>query len=214
MKFLGICLMGLSAFVGLSWLFGHNVSAIYGSVAIVLLLGSMVVYEAAQPTLRRVFALVLVAFLSVSAIVLWPLYAMAQDAGATTISAGSLFSDVRGPIETALGVVIAAVLGWLSYMVKSNLGLSIDGKMRDTLQSALMNGVHFGLDQVQHAADQQSIDVKSTVVLQGIQYVREYAPKAIKHFGLSEDDLAKMLKAKLAELQPAETKAVAKAAGA
>lgn len=141
--------------------------------------------------------------------ILCPAFAYAQDASSTVISAGDLFRDMRGTIETLIGVVVAGVLALIVNLVRRYLGLGIDDRMRASLQSALMSGVHMGLDAVQGAADTAKIDVKSRVVAEGIQYVRQYAPAAVKHFKLGEDDLAKMLQAKLAELQPAESKAVA-----
>jgi hypothetical protein len=167
-----------------------------------------------RPSLRSIAVLNALAFAAIAGAVLWPVYAMAQEAGGTTINAGSLFSDVRGTIETVAGVVVFGVLGLLSALVKKNLGLSIDGKMRDTLQSAAMNGVHLGLDKVQSYADTKNLDVKSKIIADGIGYIRQYAPQAVKHFGLGEDDLAAIVKAKLAQLQPAEVAAVAKATGA
>lgn len=171
-------------------------------------------YVLAVPSMRGVAALHILALAAVAGAVLWPVYAMAQEAGGTTINAGSLFSDARGTIETVVGVGVAAILGWISLLVKKNLGLSIDGKMRDTLQSAAMNGVHLGLDKVQSYADTKNFDVKSKIIADGIGYIRQYAPQAVKHFGLGEDDLAAIVKSKLAQLQPAEVTAVAKATGA
>lgn len=170
-------------------------------------------YVMAQPSVGAVTALNVVALTAVAGAVLWPVYALAQDASGTTINAGSLFSDVRGTIETVLGVVVFGVLGLLSALVKKNLGLSIDGKMRDTLQSAAMNGVHLGLDKVQSYADTKNFDVKSKIIADGIGYIRQYAPQAVKHFGLGEEQLADIVKAQLAKLQPAEVTAVAKATG-
>lgn len=154
------------------------------------------------------------AVIGIAVALLCPVLAYAQDAASTTVGLGDLFRDVRSTIETLIGVVVAGVLALLAALVKRNLGLGIDEKMRNALQSALMNGVHAGLDLVQDAADKTSIDVKSEVVAKGIGYVRSYAPLAVKHFKLTEDDLAEMLRAKLAELQPAETKAVATVSGA
>lgn len=154
------------------------------------------------------------AVLGIVVAVLCPVYAMAQDAASTTVGLGDLFRDVRGTIETLISVVVAGVLALLAALVKKNLGLSVDEKMRGALQSALMNGVHVGLDAVQGAADKTSIDVKSEVIAKAIGYVRSYAPIAVKHFKLGEDQLAEMVRAKLAELQPAETKAVLQVSGA
>ena len=170
----------------------------------------------AQPPLLRGVPGRAVAVLVLGAAFLWPAFAYAQAAApsATEVSLGGIFSDVRGTIEAVIGAVVLGIIGLIAAAVKKNTGLSIDGKMRDTLQSAAMNGVHLGLDKVQGLADTTTIDVKSAIIADGIGYVRKFAPLAVKHFGLGEADLAEIVRAKLASLQPAETKAVAKVTGA
>lgn len=222
---LGFLLCGLSAAMMISLGYAWIGVVAYGAPPASLItplttwgLPMLVIFAAAfvlvRVSTKSIAALHVLAIVGIAGAVLWPVYALAQDASGTTISAGGLFSDVRGGLEMLVGVVVAGVLGLLSAIVKKNLGLSIDGKMRDTLQSAAMNGVHFGLDKVQDLADKATIDVKSQIIADGIGYVRQYAPKAIKHFGLGEEDLAAIVRAKLAQLQPAEVTAVAKATGA
>lgn len=225
-KFLGAVLCGLSAVLVLSFVavpiqawpqaapfeaYLRPVTAWMPCIFLVFAAGLVL----AEPRyLTGPFARAL-AVLGIVAAFCWPAYALAQDAApSTVISAGDLFRDMRSTIETLIGVIVAGVLALIANLVRRNLGLSIDDRMRGALQSALMNGVHMGLDAVQGAADTAKIDVKSRIVAEGIQYVRQYAPAAVKHFKLGEDDLAKMLQAKLAELQPAESKAVAQATGA
>lgn len=147
---------------------------------------------------------------------LWPAFALAQDAAAATptmVNLGDVFRDFRDTIVTLIGAVVALIVGVIAAAVRKSTGLSIDAKMRESLQSAAMNGVHFGLDRVQDIADRTSIDVKSRIIAEGVQYIRQYAPKAIAHFKLGEGDLEAIARAKLAELQPAAVKA-AKLAGA
>lgn len=225
MKLLGLLLCGLNVCLMIS-LFGASVSIVLHGAPYASVLGALTTwglplavvfaaaYVMAQPSTRGIVALHVLSMAAIAGAVLWPVYALAQDASGTTVNAGGLFSDARGTIEAVVGVVVAAILGWISLLVKKNLGLSIDGKMRDTLQGAAMNGVHLGLDKVQGYADTKNFDVKSKIIADGIGYIRQYAPQAVKHFGLGEDDLAAIVKAKLAQLQPAETAAVAKATGA
>lgn len=150
--------------------------------------------------------LAVMAALAFAALFVWPAYAFAQAAAdtGTAINVGALFSDVRGTIEAVAGVVVAAVLGFLSWLVKKNLGISIDQKYRDTLQAALVNGLHSGFDRVQAHADELTVDVKSELVAKALRYARTFAPMAVKHFGLSDADLAEMARAQLAKLFPAE----------
>lgn len=221
MKGIGFLLCGLSAALMVSLLYAVAGVAFYGApyasvlvpmttwgLPIIVIFGAA--FVAVRPSLRAIAVLNVLTIVAIGGAVLWPVYALAQDASGTTINAGGIFSDMRGTIETGAGVVVAGVLGWLSFLVKKNTGLSIDGKMRDTLQSAAMNAVHYGLDHVQSTADKTDIDVKSQVLAQGIEYLRKYAPAAIKHFNLSGDDLLVLLRAKLAQLQPAEVTAVSK----
>lgn len=139
-----------------------------------------------------------------------PLHALAQatvSEGGTTINAGALFADVRGTIETLFGVLVAGIVGFLGWLVKKNLGISIDQKYRDALQSALVNGLHSGFDLVQARADDLDIDVKSELVAKALRYARSFAPAAIRHFGLTDRDLAEMARAQLAKLIPPEAPA-------
>lgn len=225
MKLLGLLLCGLSVALTVS-LAGASIEIALHDAPYASVLGPVttwglpiaVIFAAAfvlaRPSARAIVALHVLAVAGIAGAVLWPVYALAQDASGTTINAGGLFSDVRGTIEMVIGVIVFGVLGLLSALVKKNLGLSIDGKMRDTLQSAAMNGVHLGLDKVQSYADTKNLDVKSKIIADGIGYIRQYAPQAVKHFGLGEDQLAEIVKAQLAKLQPAEVTAVAKATGA
>lgn len=145
---------------------------------------------------------------------LWPAYALAQDAAASTvISAGDLFRDLREVIEWGIGIVVAAIFGLLAAMVKRTFGLSVDAKMQERLQTAAMNGVHLGLDKVQGLADGATVDVKSKILVTAIEFMRREAPAAIKRFKLDDDDLEALARAKLAEVQPAGVKA-ARVAGA
>lgn len=227
MKLLGILHCCISAVlvlsIGLSVTFGSVGPDPFGAVlrpvfawAPCLLLVLVAAVMSAHPRFSLGFSGRALAVLMLAGAFLWPAYALAQAApvSPTEVNLGGVFGDLRGTIEALVAVVVAAILGLIGALVKKNVGLSIDGKMRDTLQSAVMNGVHLGLDAVQSAADRTTIDVKSAVVADGIGYVRRYAPAAVKHFKLGDDDLAAMLKAKLAALQPAEAAAVAKAPGA
>lgn len=227
MKLLGILLCGISAVLtlslGLSLIFGAAGPEPFDTIlrpvfawVPCLLLVFLAAVISAQPRFSLSMSGRALAVLMLAGAFLWPAYALAQAAPAspTEVNLGGVFGDLRGTIETLVAVVVAAILGLIGALVKKNVGLSIDGKMRDTLQSAVMNGVHLGLDAVQSAADRTTIDVKSAVVADGIGYVRRYAPAAVKHFKLGDDDLAAMLKAKLAALQPAEAAAVAKVPGA
>lgn len=144
---------------------------------------------------------------------LWPAYALAQDAAATTVNAGDLFRDFREAIEWGIGLLVAAIVGLIAAMIRRATGLSIDAKMQERLQTAAMNGVHLGLDRVQGLADGATVDVKSKILVAAIEFMRREAPAAIKHFKLADDDLEALARAKLAEVQPAGVKA-ARAAGA
>ena len=171
---------------------------------VALILAACVVL--AQP--RRLIGMPgrIAAVLAIGFALFWPALAFAQAAGSTTVNVGDIFGDFRGLIEGVIGIVVAGVLALLATLTKRNIGLSIDERRRLELHSAIMDGVHAGMDRVQQLAGTAEVDVRSQVLVTAIAHARTYAPAAIRHFGYGEFDLERIAKAKLAEVQPAAIK--------
>ncbi|MEW5422637.1 hypothetical protein [Amorphus sp. 3PC139-8] len=123
--------------------------------------------------------------------------AFAQD---TSVPVAGFWEILRPYVVEVAGILVAAALGWLSMRVNKMFGLSIEAKHREALQSALMNGVMRGLASVDKAADRTSIDLRSAVVAEGVRYVQDYAPDAVRHFKLTPDRLGDLLEARLGSM--------------
>lgn len=131
-----------------------------------------------------------------AAIVLVAAPAVAQEAG-TTVSLAPFVDAVSPLLAQVIAALIAAGIGWIGYKLNKALGINIEAKHREALQSALMNGVYKGLHYAEEAAGKVTIDVRSEVVAEGIRYVQRSVPDAIKHFGLTDERIRDLIEAKL-----------------
>ena len=146
-----------------------------------------------------------VAVIAVAAAVFWPAFALAQDAASTTVNLGDVFGDLRSTIVTVITVVVSGIVALLAAAVKKSTGLTIDTKMQERVQSAMMTGIHLGLDRVQAVADRTDIDVKSQIIAGAIQYARGYAAKDIKGLKLREYQLEDLARAEFQKIVPQQT---------
>lgn len=120
--------------------------------------------------------------------------AFAQD---TSVPVAGFWEILRPYVVEVAGILVAAVLGWLSMKANKMFGLSIEAKHREALQSALMNGVQRGVATLDRVASHTDIDTRSAIVAEGLRYVQAYAPDAVKYFNLTPADLGDLLEARL-----------------
>lgn len=124
-------------------------------------------------------------------------------AGEAGIPLGEMFGDVRGTIQVVANTVIAGVVSLAGWGYWRLTGQRLDETYRNALQSALENGVHYALGLAQASLAGRTIATSSDLIPTALRYVREYAPDAIRHFGLTDDKLTQLLRAQLAKLLPA-----------
>ncbi len=158
----------------------------------------------ARARLAAVPAALAGAVLGLAFAALFPILALAQEAGSTIVPVGDVFADLRSTIEVVIGTVLMAIVGFLSWLMKRYLGIGIEGRMREALQSALKGGVHYALDAARPRPRAPRSTFASELIAQGIGYVRRYAPAAVGHFKLSDEDLDRMLRSKFTEIQQAK----------
>lgn len=138
-------------------------------------------------------------FLAIGAMLL-PGLALAAD----PITVGTLFGDLRETLLGVASVVASGIVGMVAWGVWRLTGVKLDETVRAALQSALENGIHAGLAAVQGAADRARPGVLDNEVIQvALGYVRAFAPGAIRHFGLTDDELVSLLRAQLGRIVPA-----------
>jgi len=146
-----------------------------------------------MPNIIKIYALVVFAIFA--SIVLAPVVAFAQDN--TSVNVGELLAPWLEMLVGAIAVLIAALLSWITAMIKQKTGIDIEARHREALQTALTNGAGLILAKVKDSVAGKEIDVRSEIVRDAISYVNQAAPDAVKKFGLTPQDLAEKLMAKL-----------------
>lgn len=141
----------------------------------------------------------LVAALAVACLVL---LAIAGIASAQTPSAGSaVFEIVRPYLVEIASVFVAAVVGWLATTIKAKLGIDIEARHREALQAALTNAAGLVINRAGGAARALNLPESNPLLVEGVKYVVDSAPDALKHFGITpaaaHDILAQKLEAKI-----------------
>lgn len=160
------------------------------------------------------FSLALLALVGLALIgVLGP--AFAQDVAATvpapapttTVSVGWFASFIASYLEPLLGAVITGILGWLASILKSKWSLDIEASHRDALQTALTNAAALLIQKGISATSSKVVDVGNPLVKAAIDYVQANAKDAMAYFGLSPEQVAEKIAAKLPQI-PAATPVV------
>lgn len=126
--------------------------------------------------------------------------AFAQDAD-TTISLTGFLDPIRPLLMEMVGLLVAAVIGWITMRLNRSLGMTIEARHREALQSALMNGAFYGLNQLDKAASSVTFDTHNKMVAEGVRYVQKSVPDAIKFFGLTPERLRELLEAKIPAIE-------------
>ncbi len=178
-----------------------STSAWYAApVEFLLLIAFSVVMFAVAASGKRALALCASAG---ALMLLVPMGAYAQTAApaaSTTISLAPIVDGLGGFVSSIAGLLIAAVLGWLTTKINSWLGLSLDASHRDAVHSARMTAVNAGIAKIDGALDTKSLDVGSPVIASAVSYVLQAVPDAVKYFGLDAASLEQMALAKLQSL--------------
>jgi len=125
----------------------------------------------------------------------------------TTINVGQIMSPYLQAFASAVLACLLALVGWITAIFNKKAGLEsnaavlqIEGHARDALQSALTNGAGKVVMLLGDKLNTITIDVKHPAVKSAILAVNAAAGEAIKRFGLSDDDLARMILSKVGVL--------------
>ena len=138
----------------------------------------------------------------IAALLLWPLAAFAQ--ATTTVDTGALFAQVEPTLEAGLGVVVFFIVGLIAWSLHRLIGITIDTKMRAMLQGALENAAHNALASAQGSLDGKTLDLRSHLVVDALDYLRKYIPGVLRHFNLTDASIAELLRVQVAKLLPKE----------
>src|SRR3569833_1298039 len=128
----------------------------------------------------------------------------------TTINVGQLLAPwLQGLVAAAVSVIMA-LFGWLAVVINTRANLQnnaavlqMEANMRGLLETALTNAAGWVIMKAGPALDGMTFDVKSPLIVQAVLTINNLAGSEVKQFGLSPDDLAKKIIAKIGVLTAA-----------
>lgn len=123
------------------------------------------------------------------------------------VAVGEIWTGLVPYIVAAIGALISAAVGWLVYLFNKKLGLSIDDSLRDSLQTAAANAAGLVVNGLGHRLSGATIDVRSELVADAVNYVLKAAPDAVVHFGLTPEAVAQKILALLPRVAGSATTA-------
>lgn len=120
---------------------------------------------------------------------------MPHPAYADTVKLTPVYDLVNQVLQELLEGLAMAVSGWLMFIFHKYLtpyiGAQMEAKARDSLNTALANGVQIALQKVDGAEKVHTdIEVKGMVAAWAAQYAVDHAPGAVGKFGLDPNQLA------------------------
>lgn len=109
--------------------------------------------------------------------------------------------DIQGALSSIVTVVFAAVAGlvtWavrkISNIVEQKFGMEIEDSMRQYVNDAIINGLHYARDAVVDKTKSiDNPDVKQDVIATAANYVLTTVPDALVYFGLDNEEKVKSL---------------------
>lgn len=168
--------------------------------------------------LLRIWSVAAVWLIALIAVLLAPTIALAQavtTAPPATVDIGwayTILTPLLMAVATAAATVITAVAGlavaWLRKRLQlseaeaQKVGLEIDEKHRDALQTALTNAAGLALNRLGNDLKGKTIDIGNPAVASAINSVIKSSPEAVAYFGLDRkpDEIAQKIVAKLPQI--------------
>lgn len=114
------------------------------------------------------------------------------------VSFDPFIAEVLPYLLALFSAIITAAIAWATKKLTDWTGINIEAKHREALQSALLNGARATL--ARHTPHNVVLDMKSVPIKEGVEFVLNSVPDAVRYFGLSPDDIEKHLTPKLVAL--------------
>ena len=121
-------------------------------------------------------------------------------ASTTTISVGSLGSQVLQWIMVAFGPVIGSMVVWVLVRVLKKLGIDATDALRARLMDIVVNGLNSGAKQIEsNMQGKDPVEIKNAIVANAVVYTQNHAAETIKALGLDPNSGAAVeaIKAKI-----------------
>lgn len=133
------------------------------------------------------------------AMVALPVVAIAQEIAAqnSKVLIGDLIAPWLQTVLAIIGFLLTILIAWIAALIKARTGFEIEGKHREALQSALLNGAGLILAKFKQQLDSRDVDVRNAAIKDAIVYVNQNAADAVRYFALDNNDLAEKVTAKL-----------------
>jgi uncharacterized membrane protein len=121
--------------------------------------------------------------------------AIAQET--TTVRVGDILAPWMEMLLSAVSIIVTAIIAYVANLIRQKTGIDIEARHREALQTALANGAGLIINKLGSSIGDKTIDVRSPLIRDAVNYVSTAAPDAIRNFGLAPDQLAEKLVAKL-----------------
>lgn len=122
-------------------------------------------------------------------------------AQATAVPVGSLYDLLASFLTPIVGVVVAAIGGYLANLLRIKFGLQIEEQHRNAFQTALTNAAGLAIAKGKDIVGGKTVDVKNPAIADAVNYVIKAAPDALKYFGITPASIAEKITAKIGTMK-------------
>jgi hypothetical protein len=140
-------------------------------------------------------------FVGVLALACLPSLALAQ--ADTRLGAEGLYDIIAPYIFMLVSAAVVGLLTWLTNIIKQWTGIQIEARHREALHSAMMTGVAAALARGRIKASEVTVDVKSQIVKEAVEWAYTSVPDALEALGVGPKALAELAESKIALLAEA-----------
>jgi hypothetical protein len=123
----------------------------------------------------------------VLAVVLIPLAAAAAENTGGVIEVGGFLSQLKPFVDTLITGILSAVVGWVLFIVKSKLNISIDDSMRDAFLTWARNQAASLVADGFVKVNGLKVEVQSGALAVAANTIFKLVPDAAKHFGITPE---------------------------
>lgn len=141
------------------------------------------------------------------------LFATVVPAHADALNVGAAFATLAPYIDSVVGALLTALVGWVLYLAKTRLNVSIDDSARDALQTWLLRQASSLVADGAVKLNGLQVQVSNPALASAANVALQDIPDALKAFGLTPDKLQQMIVDKIPHV-PAVAAAVAATAPA
>lgn len=126
----------------------------------------------------------------------------------TTVDLGDLYDGIASTLQTIVVSLLLLGLGWLSWILKAKWNIDIDLAHNSIAQNAAQNLASRAVALGHASVTGKQIDVKSETLAALVGEFKTALPDVMARFGLTDDQIGKLILAKLPQAVTAAPAAV------